>query len=57
MKDEEVARERGELETFKRGLERQLREAENEMDTQRRELTAGLTCLIQSLNLVRCIKL
>ena len=40
-KDAEIQKEREELETFKRTLERQLRETEGDLDTQRRELMAG----------------
>ncbi len=40
-KDAEVQKEREELESFKRNLERQLRESEEELDIQRREITCG----------------
>ena len=40
--DAERESERQQLETLKRGLERQLRETEAEMDIQRKDLNAGL---------------
>ena len=42
LKNAEVNQDRQDLETFKRSLERQVKELEEELDTQRRELTAGV---------------
>lgn len=41
-KDAEVVQERNGLEAFQRNLERQVKELEEELDIQRRELTSGV---------------
>ncbi|KAJ8037533.1 Coiled-coil domain-containing protein 57 [Holothuria leucospilota] len=40
-KDEEVEKERGDVESFRMNLQRQVRELEDELDIQRRELSSG----------------
>ena len=50
-KDGELNEERKEYEDFRRKLQHQLTSLHNELDTQRRELTAGESLVINILNL------